>query len=152
MDNKSRRDILKFFGAGATILPVVAGMAVPEASAKLIHTPEVDIIPGGPTVNMEFSEATLDEMYSIQSGQRGFISVEVITPEGKKIKFSGATRFSAKYMSPLPPIDKIFPPGSGYSVSRTGFVDTARKVSLGKIPPIVDWELEGTFLHHNIVK
>jgi len=38
-----RRDFLKYFGIGATVVPVAGGLLVPDATAKLIEVPKVEI-------------------------------------------------------------------------------------------------------------
>lgn len=40
---RDRRDFLKYFGIGATIVPLVAGMPRTDVSAKLIEVPKADI-------------------------------------------------------------------------------------------------------------
>ena len=38
----NRRDLLKYFGIGASVIPIVGGMPVPGAEAKLIAVPRVE--------------------------------------------------------------------------------------------------------------
>lgn len=40
----NRRDFLKYFGVGATIVPIVAGTLKTDAAATLIEVPKVDIV------------------------------------------------------------------------------------------------------------
>jgi len=49
----NRRDILKLFGAGATIIPVVAGVAEVTAPATLIETPRVEPVELAQTADVE---------------------------------------------------------------------------------------------------
>ena len=39
----NRRDILKMFGAGASVVPLIGGAPSPDVRAKLIEEPKVDI-------------------------------------------------------------------------------------------------------------
>jgi len=71
----NRRDILKLFGAGATIIPVVAGVVEVTAPATLIETPNVEPVELAQTADVE--EAVRDMhnvsiVVDIMSGSKHF--------------------------------------------------------------------------------
>lgn len=53
--NQSRRDLMKFFGIGTVIMPVIGGVVETSAPAKLIEAPKIDLI-----VSPAMSDKTLD--------------------------------------------------------------------------------------------
>ena len=136
---QSRRDLLKYFGIGATIVPVLGGTPITDVPAKLIQEPKIDLIKPD-DFKIEITEAGLDELYQIKNHGRGHIQVEVTTPEGLKFKLSGATDFHIDYMSPQP--IPYSPKTMGMLTNRTGFIDTARRAIL-QHDPVVKWELQG---------
>ncbi len=46
----NRRDLLKFFGAGTIIAPVVNGLTVEDTRAKLIETPKLGLVELPPVI------------------------------------------------------------------------------------------------------
>lgn len=69
-----RRDILKLFGIGAAVVPLVGGVPDFDASASLIEIPRIEplVIPATP-----FKDAFL------RAGERVIITVDVVTPHGR---------------------------------------------------------------------
>ena len=41
----NRRDLLKWFGAGAVAVPIIGGMPKPEAAAVIVHAPVIEVPP-----------------------------------------------------------------------------------------------------------
>jgi hypothetical protein len=51
----SRRELLKLFGAGTIIAPIVGGVSLSDAQAKLIEPPKVELVGAGgipPTIDL----------------------------------------------------------------------------------------------------
>jgi hypothetical protein len=72
----NRRDLLKYFTAGASIIPVVGGMPKMEAAANLIEVPKispVEIVKDIPLLN-SFRAIALDDIeISVTLKQRDFV-------------------------------------------------------------------------------
>ncbi len=77
----NRRDFLKLFGAGAVIVPVVAGVAEVTSPATLIHVPDIEPVELVKTANVE------DAVHDMQN-----VSIVIdITAGGKHLRFNTNT-------------------------------------------------------------
>ena len=61
----NRRDVLKLFGAGATIAPVLNGLADEQRSVRLIESPKVELIEP-PRLSMSTTESIQEIILGIQ--------------------------------------------------------------------------------------
>jgi|ERR1017187_3743076 hypothetical protein len=85
-----RRDFLKYFGIGATVVPVVGGVLVPAVTAKLIEEPKADVqiaptMPPDRILEM-LQNRTVHQMqviFSDQNGQRLTFAAETFITEYK---------------------------------------------------------------------
>jgi hypothetical protein len=69
---RSRRDLLKFFGVGATVIPVIGGAPEPDAAARLIEVPKVELITAA-TIPEPFDLANVQEIsitFRLRDGTR----------------------------------------------------------------------------------
>jgi hypothetical protein len=44
MKEFGRRDILRIFGAGATVIPIIGGALEPAATARIVEPPKVELV------------------------------------------------------------------------------------------------------------
>lgn len=87
MPDLNRRGLLKLFGAGTTIAPLVAGKVVAPATARIITPPEVEIVEPKPVVAA--SEWSMlpdpnDKMiciYRTSDGHEAIFTADVVTTE-----------------------------------------------------------------------
>lgn len=70
----SRRDLLKYFGAGATIVPVLAGVPNIEAPAKLIEEPRIQPVELATMQDIPFARGWAREQI--------FITVDIASKRG----------------------------------------------------------------------
>ena len=74
----NRRDLLKYFGAGAAIVPVVGGIAKLDAEAKLIQPAQVIPVaapaePLRPLIDMYIQGRVISPTLIIKDGERRFV-------------------------------------------------------------------------------
>lgn len=90
----NRRDFLKYFGIGASIIPVVNGMPNPEAEAKLIAVPQVELPPSPQLLSRD--------LRSIINGLGPHQLLVILrTPEGERFTFEASTFVTQSKISML---------------------------------------------------
>lgn len=83
----NRRDFLRFFAAGATIIPVVDGLPSPANQAKIIDPPKVEPITQMPSIEQLHALARQNCKYGVvmfftaPSGQVVGMQAEAFIPE-----------------------------------------------------------------------
>lgn len=117
----NRRDLLKLFGIGATVLPMVDGKALVEAPAKLITQPEVSIL-----------EPPKPLAYGAQALEGMFVACEPVTLQLRLISDSGVVDFSAKTF-----ISKI----NMHMANVTTYGSIGRQIPVLEDP--MEWEIRG---------
>lgn len=125
-----RRELLKLFGVGAAVVPILGGVPVAAAESKLIEIPKIEpveelTIPQGP---VDFSQFTKQLGYGV-------------APQLLKVKFTDsmtgrevllvANTFVTTFSVERTPIK------SGFRVEPVGFASINEKAT---------WKLEGQFL------
>jgi hypothetical protein len=79
-----RRDFLKYFGVGASVVPLIGGLPKSDVVAKLIEVPKADVqivprLPDRDTLNLLQSRAKLR------------MQVTFIDPDGRRMQFDAHT-------------------------------------------------------------
>ena len=91
----SRRDLLKFFGVGATIVPLIGGVPKTEAPAELIAVPEIQ-----PLILPEQLDVGWKDIHAFETavlGNAGLAEIEVhIRTRDKRVWHFKANTFVSK--------------------------------------------------------